>query len=74
MKNIFKQHPNSIGETYLQHFVKAFGFGVKLILIAVRVFIHAVFPWCFEHSTSDQFSKLNDILQSRKNFMNSDKN
>ena len=74
MKNIFKQHPNSIGETYLQHFVKAFGFGVKLILIAVQVFIHAVFPWCFEHSTSDQISKLNDILQSRKNFMNSDKN
>ena len=74
MKNIFKQHPNAVGETYFQHFFKSCGFGIKLILIAARAFIHAIFPWCFEYTTSDQISKLNNVLQSRKNSINSGEN
>ena len=72
MKNIFKHHPNAVGETYFQHFFKACTFGIKLILIAARAFIHAIFPWCFEHSASDSISKLNNDLQNRKNSINSD--
>ena len=74
MKNIFKDHPNKVGETYFEHFLKSFGFGIKLMLISLRVFIHAIFPWCFEHSTSDRIKKLNDILQDRKNSVNSGEN
>ena len=74
MKNIFNHHPNSVGETYSQHFFKACSFGIKLILIAARVFVHAIFPWCFEYSTSDRISKLHNVLQNRKNYINSDKN
>ena len=74
MKNIFKNHPNKIGETYFEHFLKACSFGIKLILIALRVFVHAIFPWCFEHSASDRISELHDILQNRKNSANPDEN
>jgi len=74
MKNIFKDHPSKVGETYFEHFLKACSFGIKLLLIAVRVFIHAIFPWCFEHSASDRVSKLHDILQNRKNSANPDEN
>jgi len=74
MRNIFKDHPNAVGETYFQHFFKSCSFGIKLILIAVRAFIHAIFPWCFKHSTSNRISKLNDVLKSRRNSINSDKN
>ena len=74
MKNIIKDHLNKVGETYFEHFLKAFGFGIKLMLISLRVFIHAIFPWCFEHSTSDRIKKLNDILQDRKNSVNSGEN
>jgi len=74
MKNIFKDHPNKVGETYFEHFLKAFGFGIKLMLISIRVFIHAIFPWCFEHSTSDRIKKLNDTLQDRKNSVNAGEN
>ena len=72
MKNNFKHHPNSVGETYFEHFLKAFGFGIKLMLISLRVFIHAIFPWCFENSASDRINKLNNILQSRKSSANED--
>ena len=74
MKNIFKHHPNAVGETYFQYLFKSCGFGIKLILMAVRAFVHAIFPWCFEHTTSDEISELNDVLQNRKNSINSDKN
>ena len=66
MKNIFKDHPNAVGETYFQHLLKASSFGIKLLFIALKAFTHAIFPWCFEHSASDQVKELNDILQSRK--------
>ena len=74
MKNIFKEHPNAVGETYFQHFLTSCSFGIKLILIAFQAFIHAIFPWCFEYSTSERIRKLNNILESRKNSINSDKN
>ncbi len=74
MKNIFKDHPNSVGETYFQHLLKAMSFVIKLKLIAARAFIHAIFPWCFEHSVSDQVKELNDILQARKDSNSIDKN
>ena len=74
MKNIFTDHLKKVGENYFEHFFKACSFGIKLLLIAVRVFIHAIFPWCFEHSASDRISKLNDILQNRKQSANLDKN
>ena len=74
MRNLFKEHPNSVGETYFQHFLKSCSFGIKLLLIAMRAFVHAIFPWCFEHSASDRISKLNDVLQNRKNSASSNKN
>lgn len=66
MKNIFTKHPNSIGETYSEHFVKGIGFSIKLMSISLKVLIHAIIPCLFEHSASDKVAELNDILQRRK--------
>ena len=65
MRNIFTKHPRSLGESYFQHFIKAFYFGIRLIFIAVRVMIHAIFPFMFEYSASNRIKKLNDDLQKR---------
>ena len=67
MKNIFTRHPNNIGESYITHFLKACAFGFKLLFIAFRVFIHAIFPFLFEYSASNKISQLNKDLQQRKN-------
>ena len=66
MKNIFTRHPNSIGETYLAHFVKGTGFGLKLMFIALKVLIHAIIPCFFENVASDKLADLNEELQKRK--------
>ena len=67
MKNIFTRHPNSIGETYFGHLIKGLGFSLKLMLISLKVFIHAIIPCFFENSASDKIAELNKLLQNRKN-------
>ena len=66
MKNIFTKHPNGIGESYLQHLIKGIIFSFKLVPIAVKVFIHAIFPFLFENSASNKIAELNRLLQARK--------
>ena len=66
MKNIFTKHPNGIGESYLQHLIKGIIFSFKLVPIAVKVFIHAFFPFLFENSASNKIAELNRVLQVRK--------
>lgn len=45
MNNPFTTHPNSIGETYWQHFVFAVIIGLNMILGGIAFIIHAVFPF-----------------------------
>ena len=45
-----------------------------LLKIAFQAFTHAVFPWFFENSASDQIQELNRVLQERRDSANSDKN
>ena len=67
MKNIFTKHPNSVGETYLQHMWKAIKFSATLEWLAFCVFIHAIFPFWCEFTASEGVKKLNKVMQKRKN-------
>ena len=66
MKNIFTKHPNGIGESYLKHLIKGIIFSLKLVPIAIKIFIHAIFPFLFENSASNKIAELNRVLQDRK--------
>ena len=70
MRNIFTKHPHKVGESYFEHFIKASGVGLSLLFLVFRIFIHALFPFFFEYSTSNKIKKLNDELQERKNKLN----
>ena len=64
--NIFNKHPNSVGESYFEHFKKAWSFGIRSLTISFRAFTHAFFPFLYEHGTSDKISELHEELQQRK--------
>ena len=51
--NVFTEHPSSVGMTYTQHFKFALGLSGVLTQAALCSFIHAIFPFLFETSTSD---------------------
>jgi len=58
MKNIFTEHPKSVGESYFQHLVFAFGVGIKLILWGFIAITHALLPFTFKTYVSGQINKL----------------
>ena len=43
-KQLFIEHPESVNETYLQHFFTAMSFSMKLCKAAIACFIHALVP------------------------------
>lgn len=66
MKNIFTKHPNSVGESYLQHFGKALGFSALLFSLSFKALVHAIFPFLFETAVSDRIKILNEGMQKRR--------
>ena len=72
MRNIFTKHPNSIGESYIEHLIKAVRFCLVLFSLSIKALIHAFLPFLFKDSVSEKGKNaciralLNNTLQSRK--------
>tara|TARA_B100000963_G_scaffold234550_1_gene204963 strand:- start:394 stop:627 length:234 start_codon:yes stop_codon:yes gene_type:complete len=43
-KKYFVEHPESVNESYWQHFCNAASFGTKLIFFGAAEYIHALIP------------------------------
>jgi len=65
MKNIFTEHPNSIGETYLQHMKFASIFGFHMLVGGLACIIHAIFPFLFPKTGSDYLLKMTYFFVER---------
>ena len=47
MSNPFTAHPNSVNETYWQHFAFALKFGLKMTSGGIAALLHAMLPFLF---------------------------
>lgn len=65
MRNPFTAHPNDVGETYVQHAVRAARIGITMIGTGVACLIHAVVPSAFETTGSRVIHRLSDELSAR---------
>ena len=52
IKKLFTKHPDSLGESYLKHFIIAVFFSISLLFAGVVCMIHAIFPFLFEDTAS----------------------
>lgn len=66
MFKIFTSHPNSIGETYWQHFCFATKTGAKLVYGGLACIIHGIFPFLFATTGSDTVLGLADCMAKRQ--------
>ena len=66
MKNIFTKHPNSVGESYLQHFGKALQFSALLLSLSFKALVHALLSFCYETAVSDKIKALSEGMQKRR--------
>ena len=58
MKKLFSEHPNSVGESYVEHMGMAFGFGAKMILCGAACLLHGLFPFLFVRTGSNAIHDL----------------
>ena len=66
-RRLFLDHPDSVGETYGEHFLFAGRFGLAMIRGGVGALVHALVPgWCVT-TGSDTIARLNRLaLEQRR--------
>ncbi len=62
---IFLAHPRSIGESYGDHAVTAFGFGARMAAGGVGCMIHALIPALFTDTASRTVGGLEATMRER---------
>ena len=62
MKNIFTDHPYSVGESYFQHMFFAIKVGLKLISWGFAAIFHAIFPFVVKTYVCSNIKKLHDDI------------
>lgn len=62
LSNLFKEHPDSVGETYLQHMGQAFSFGAEMLVCSFACLLHGFFPFLFVKTGSNAISRLHDRM------------
>ena len=66
MKNIFTEHPRSVGESYLLHMSNAVRYALTFLVLFFIAFIHAILPFLFIKTASDIVCEMNKDMECRK--------
>ncbi|MEJ1965258.1 MAG: DUF6356 family protein [Gammaproteobacteria bacterium] len=67
IKQLFTEHPASVGETYFEHLSVATGFAVRMMVGGIACFLHAVFPFAFRRTGSDCIKQLHERMVTHRN-------
>ena len=62
---LFTEHPNSVGETYIQHSVVATSLSLKLSMASLAQLAHAIFPF-FKPPCGLDICSMIEYLESKK--------
>lgn len=62
IRRLFTEHPESVGETYLQHLFAASGFAVRMVFGGVACLLHAIFPFAFRRTGSECIETLHERM------------
>ena len=55
---LFREHPESVGESYLEHLLQASYFGMRMLVAGLACLVHAVLPCLFKTTGRSAISKL----------------
>jgi hypothetical protein len=66
LNKLFTKHPSSLNESYSEHFLCAFTYGVRIVFSGFACLIHSVFPFLFKTVASDLANKIVNDVNFRK--------
>ena len=64
-KNIFSEHPKSVGLTYFQHMKLSLNLSYKLYIGSIKAFIHSFFNFFFIKSTTNIVNDIENQLNNK---------
>ena len=62
LRALFVDHPESVGESYGEHFFVALGFGLTMVTASLALFVHALVPGLFVRTGSAAITGLHDRM------------
>jgi hypothetical protein len=62
IQRLFRDHPESVGETYLEHLIQASYFGVRMFFAGIGCLIHALIPCLFKTTGRTAISELHSKM------------
>lgn len=65
-RNVFTEHPASVGETWGEHAATAWGFAWRLQLAAIAALVHAVLPFLFVKTASTMITSLHGSMVTHR--------
>jgi hypothetical protein len=63
---LFTGHPESVGETYGEHLVRAWWFGGRMVVAGLACMLHALLPFIFVHTGSEAIDELHARIQATR--------
>ncbi|MTI08576.1 DUF6356 family protein [Curvivirga aplysinae] len=66
LKNLFTEHPASVGESYFQHMGVALSFTSALAFATFACLMHAFFPFLFVKTGSLKITELHDRMVANR--------
>jgi hypothetical protein len=66
LRRLFLDHPASVGESYVEHFGVATGFGARMIAGGVGAVIHGVLPFAFKTTGSRTIAALHAEMVAKR--------
>jgi Family of unknown function (DUF6356) len=64
MHKLFTEHPQSVGETYGEHMVRATCFGGRMVVAGLACMLHAWLPFIFVRTGSQAINELHARMQA----------
>jgi hypothetical protein len=66
MLRAFTQHPETVGESYLEHMGSAWGFAGTMLAGAAACFLHGLFPFACQKSGSRRIVELHQRMVANR--------
>ena len=66
INRLFTSHPESVGETYLEHMSSASTFGLHLMLAGLACTVHAILPFLFKTTGRSAITDLHEKMVTHR--------
>lgn len=66
MLEAFTRHPRTVGESYFEHLLSAWGFAAAMAVGALACLAHGLLPFAFERSASRRIRDLHERMVTHR--------